>query len=228
MSPVPAVTLAAGTYTGQVLADNGTQLMVIPVYLNIGLASTAFFDDVAGQLSFFMQADVTNTPPNQLIQIRNAGTGTLNWTLTPTTFDSGNWLTVSDVSDTAPSQISVGIVRANLPNGAVLPGVYTANLLFQGGGSSVTVPITVQVGPSFEQVNGINFTMLQAGPDPLPQNVTIVSTGSAFTFSVDYNTATGGNWLTVSPSGGSCCNTPRSLEVSVTAPVTMPPGIVAL
>jgi hypothetical protein len=225
ITPAPIITLAAGTYTGQVLADNGSQLMVIPVYLNIGLTSTAFFDDVAGQLSFFMQKGATNAPPNQLIQIRNAGTGTLNWTLTPTTFNSANWLTVSDLGDTAPSQVSVGIVPANLPSGAVNAGVYTANLLFQSGNSSVTVPITVQVGPSFEQVNGISFTMLRNGPDPLPQNITMVSTGSVFDFSVDYSTASGGNWLSVTPSGSVCCQTPRSLEVSVTAPVTMPAGI---
>jgi len=224
MSPVPAVTLAAGTYTGQVLADNGTQLMVIPVTLNVGAASSAFFDNVTGQLSFFLQTAAANAPPSQLIQIRNAGTGTLNWTLAPTTFDSSNWLTVSDVSDTAPTQISVGIVPANLPNGALTAGIYTANLLFQSGSSSVTVPITLQVGPSFEQVNGVNFTMLQTGPDPLPQNITMVSTGSAFDFSVDYSTATGGSWLTVSPSGAVCCQTPKTLEVSVTAPPTLPAG----
>lgn len=225
ISPVPAITLPAGTYTGQVLADNGTQLMVIPVYLNVGAAAAAFFDNMTGQLSFFLPTAATNAPPNQLLQIRNAGAGTLNWTLTPTTFDSGSWLTVSETTDTAPKQISVGIVPSLLPSGGVSAGVFTANLLFQGGGSSITVPITVQVGPSFEQVNGINFTMLQNGPDPLPQNITIVNTTTTiFAFSVEYSTATGGSWLSVTPSGNVCCDTPKSLEVTVTAPVTMPAG----
>jgi hypothetical protein len=228
ISPVPAVALAAGTYTGQVTADNGVQLMVIPVYLEVAAASTAFFDNTAGQLSFVVQAGASNAPPNQLVQIRGAGTGPLNWTLTATTFDSGNWLTVSETTDTAPSQISVGIVPASLPSSAITPGVYTANLLFQSAGSSVTVPITVQVDAppptgGLEQVNGISFTMLQNGPDPLPQNITIASTGGVVDFTPVASTATGGSWLTVSPSV--LVGTPRTLEVSVTAPVTMPAGI---
>jgi hypothetical protein len=226
ISPTPAITLAAGTYTGQVLADSGTQLMVIPVYLSVAAPGTAFFDNVAGQLSFFLPTQPANAPPSQRVQIRNAGTENLVQNLTATTCDSGAWLTTQvDVND--PTQLLVSIVPAALQNGAVTAGVYTANLLFQQSQSevSVTVPITVQVGGNFEQVNGLDFTMLQAGPDPLPQNITMVSTtGAAFDFSVNYSTATGGSWLAVSPSGSVCCQTPKSLEVSVTAPLTMPPG----
>jgi hypothetical protein len=224
ISPTPAVTLAAGSYTGQVTVDTGTQLMVIPVTLTIGAPSAAFFDNIAGQLSFFLQTAAPHVPPSQLLQIRNAGGGTLNWTLTPTTFNSGSWLTVSEMSDTAPSQISIGIVPANLPNGGLTAGVYIANLLFQGGGTSVTVPITVQVGAGFEQVNGINFTKVQNGANPLPQNITLASTGAVIGgLTVDYDTATGGNWLSVSPSGY-CCATPETLEVSVNAAVTLAAG----
>ena len=215
--------LGAGTYTGQVLVDNGTQLMVIPATLTVAPVDTAFFNNLPGQLSFFLPTGATNPPPNQLVQILNAGTGSLSWTLTTTTFDSIPWvLAQPDLIDA--TQTSVGIVIANLPNGGTTAGVYTANLLFQSDNGSVTVPITVQIGPSYEQVNGLYFTMLQNGPNPLPQNVAIISTGVTKVFSVIYSTATGGNWLTVSPSGTDCCLTPTTLEVSVTAPASMPAG----
>lgn len=223
ITPASAVTLAAGTYLGEVMIDNGAQVMVIPVTLVVAPASVDFFDNATGALYFSMPANPSNPPPTQLIQIRNAGAGTLNWTVTPATYDSGNWLTVSDLSDAAPTQIAVGITVANLPNQGLTAGVFTANLLFQSDNSSVTVPITVQVGGGFAPVNGINFTMLQAGPDPLPQDLTIASLGSSFDFSVSSSTATGGNWMTVSPSGG-CCATPQTLEVTITAPVTMAAG----
>jgi hypothetical protein len=219
----PIVSLAAGTYLGQVLADNGSQVMVIPVTMTVAPTNGPFFDNVAGQLSFSLATAATNPPPDQLVQIRNAGPSTLNWTVTPVTHDGGNWLTVSNTSGTAPSQVSIGIVPGNLPNGALTAGVYTANLLFLTAGSSVTVPITVAVGQGFEQVNGISFTMPQAGANPLPQNVTIASLGAAFGFSVSYSTATGGNWLSVSPSGN-CCVTPRALVATVNAPAAMPAG----
>lgn len=223
ISAGPIVSLAAGNYLGQILVDNGAQIMVIPVNMTVAPLNGPFFDNTAGQLSFALAAGATTAPPDQLVQIRNAGPSTLNWTVTPVTHDGGNWLTVSNTSGSAPSQLSIGVVPANLPNGALTAGVYTANLLFQTPGSSVTVPITVGVGQGFEQVNGLSFTMPQGGANPLPQNVTIASIGAAMGFSVSYSTATGGNWLTVSPSGN-CCVTPRALVATVNAPVTMPAG----
>lgn len=223
ITPAPAVTLAAGSYTGEVMVDNGVQVMVIPIYLTLAPATADFFDNVTGGLYFSMTVAPGNPPPSQLVQIRNAGAGTLNWTVTPTTFDSGDWLTVSNLSDAAPTQISVGVTAANLPHAGLTAGVFTANLLFQSDNSSVTVPVTVQVGGGFAPVNGINFTMLQAGPDPLPQDIIMVSQGAAFGYSVSYFTATGGSWLSVSPAGN-CCVTPETLEVSVTAPPTMAAG----
>jgi hypothetical protein len=224
ISPHPSITLAAGIYTGQVVADNGTQVMVIPVTLTISAPTADFFDNTAGQMSFYLQTMASNPPPNQLIQIRNAGAGTLNWTLIPTTFDSGSWLSVSATSGTAPSQISVGITVANLSSLGLTPGVFTANLLFQSDSSSITIPITVQVGGGFEPVNGLNFTMPQQGANPLPQNITIVSLGANVETTVSYFTATGGSWLTVTPSGGGCCVTPDTLQVGVSTAPTMAAG----
>lgn len=223
ISASPAVALAVGNYVSQVVVSNGSQMFVIPVTLTISPTNTASFDNVAGQLSYTLPTSATLAPPNQLVQIRNAGAGTLNWSLIATTFDGGNWLTVSTTSGSAPSQVSIGIVPSALPNGALQAGVYTANLLFQTTGSSVTVPITVSVGPGFEQVNGISFTKLRAGPDPLPQVVTIASSGNNFNFSVAYHSASGGNWLSVSPAGN-CCTTPEALTATVTTSPTMPVG----
>jgi len=219
----PAVTLAAGTYTGEIWVTSGHLSTVIPVTMTVAALTGTYFDNVAGGLSYSLPTASATTPPSQLLQIRNAGTGTLNWTVTTTTGDNGNWLTVSPTSGAAPSQITVAIVPGNLPNQGLTAGVFVGNLLFQEANSTVTVPITVTVGNGFKQVNGLSFTMLQAGPDPLPQNLAIASNGPVLTFSADADTATGGNWLTVSPSG-LCCNTPSVLTVTVTAPVTMPAG----
>jgi hypothetical protein len=224
ISVQPAITLAAGTYTGQVLADNGTQLMVIPVTLTVGAAASDFFDNMAGELNFYAETSAANPPPAQFIQVRNAGAGTLNWTLAATTADGGAWLNVSETSGAAPSQISVGITVANLPGAGLTAGVFVGNLLFQSDISSITVPIAVQIGGGFVEVSPLNFTMLEAGPNPLTQNLTIVSEGANFTFSVSYFTATGGSWLTVTPFGASCCNTPDTLQVSVTAAPTLAAG----
>ncbi|MEI9971646.1 MAG: hypothetical protein WDO73_06075 [Ignavibacteriota bacterium] len=77
VSVQPAVTLAPGIYTGEILADNASQLMVIPVTLQVAAPTIDFFDNMAGQLSYYVQTAATTPPPTQYLQIRNAGAGTL-------------------------------------------------------------------------------------------------------------------------------------------------------
>jgi hypothetical protein len=67
--------------------------------------------------------------------------------------------------------------------------------------------------------------MVQAGANPLPQVITTSSTGTNFEVSVVASTATGGNWLSVSPVGTVCCVTPDDLVVTIAAPPTLAAGI---
>jgi hypothetical protein len=165
----PSITLAAGTYTGQVVLISTSMAMTVPVTLTIAPPATPFFDNVAGQMSFSMKI-AGLAPPAQIIELRNGGSGGfLDWTLTATTSDGGNWLIPSATNGTAPSTISVAVSVANLPNLALTAGTFTGQLLFHSSGSRVTVPISIVVGPDvFNQVNAINFTKLLAGPNPLP------------------------------------------------------------
>ncbi len=227
VSANPAVTLAAGTYTAQVVvtqyAGNGMS-MTVPVTLTVAAATSAFFDNLPGQMSFSMQTK-GNAPPKQLLQIRNGGSGTLNWTVTNSTADGGNWLTVSPGSGTAPSTAAVGINPALLPGGGQVVGTFTGQLVFQTAGDVVTVPVSVVVGDSvFEQVNALNFSMPYAGANPLPQTVTVASTGTNFTIDAQASTATGGSWLTVTPTGNGCCTTPESFTVTVNPAAALAAG----
>ena len=70
---------------------------------------------------------------------------------------------------------------------------------------------------SFQTVPALSFTTVAGGANPLPQVVAIASTGTQFTFSATPSTSTGGSWLTVTPSGGGCCNTPEGVTVSANA-----------
>jgi hypothetical protein len=70
-------------------------------------------------------------------------------------------------------------------------------------------------------VNPISFTMPFGGANPLPQVVSVISTGeitgSNFNFDSAAITSKGGAWLTVNKSGVNCCTTPEAVTVSVTA-----------
>jgi hypothetical protein len=224
---VTAGNLAAGTYTGQVVITNfanGNISMTIPVTLTVAASGATFFDDLPGKLSFSMKTS-GNTPTSQTIQVRNAGAGTLNWTVTASTASGGSWLSATPPSGTAPSNVVININKTNLPGGGATNGTFVGQLLFQTSGDSVTIPVAVTVGPTvFEQINPLNFTMAFGGSNPLAQVLNVaLNDNSTIRYSTSVVNAKGGNWLSISPVGNGCCFTPLAEVVSVNAP-SIPAG----
>ena len=210
---VDGAALPAGTYTGQVTFTSGTLSMTVPVTLTVGSPGGAVFGNMVSELGFVFGGGINPVPPSQTIQLTNAGAETLNWTVAVSTFQGSNWLSVGAPSGTAPSIVTVNVATQGLQ-----PGLYTGQLLFQSGNGSVTIPVSLVVGSNtaavFQQVNGFSFTMPVRGPNPLPEEFFVTSTGSNFGFGVAVTTVTGGNWL--KSSRGSCCqSTPADMVVSV-------------
>jgi len=222
---VNASTLTAGTYTGEITFTQYFQqslAITVPVTLTVEATTSASFDNMPGQLSFFLKPGATAPP--QTVQVRNAGSGTLNWTVKGSTADGGAWLTVSPASGKAPATVTVSVVTAHLPGSGLTAATYNGQLVFTSSGDVVTVPISVTVGPNvYNQLNGISFIMADGGANPLPQILPVVSGGTNFTFSSAVYTGNGGNWLTISNLGLECCNTPENISVSVNAS-TLPAG----
>lgn len=221
----PDVTLSPGTYTGQIVLTEYYSAMSITVPVNLTIAPTGgtFLDNVPGQVSFTLNVNGA-TPPNQGIEIRNGGTGTLNWILSKSTSDGGNWLNVSAGNGTAPSIVTVGIVKDNLPDMGLVVGTFTGQLVFTSASGTITVPVSVVVNnTAFKQVNAISFSKIFAGANPLPQTLAISSTGSNFDFRVSSWTARGGDWLAVTGCG-SYCDTPQTLTATVNPSAALAPG----
>jgi hypothetical protein len=222
-------TMAPGTYNGQIVFTSqfGAVTLTVPVTLTVTATTSAYFDDLPGEMSFSLLTSGL-PPPSQSIQVRNGGSGTLNWNLTTSTADGGNWLTASSASGTAPSNITFSLSILNLPGAGMTAGTFIGQISFQTSGDSVTIPVAVVVGANvFSQINGISFTKPFSGADPLPQTLTIPSTGTNFTYSVKTNTAKGGSWLSVSdPSWNACslCTTPHPLNVIITTLPTLAVG----
>ena len=225
----PSPTLAVGTYTGQVVITTQTDSMsiTIPVILTIAPGGGTYFDNVPGQMSFSLKTSGTSIT-SQPLEIRNAGSGTLSWTIAGSTSDAGNWLTISSPSGVAPSLVNIGVTVANLPNGGLIAGTFVGQVVIHSAGGDVSVPISVVVGANvFTQVNAINFTKVFGGPNPLPQTVTIAGTGAGFNFTAAAFTATGGSWLSVdNVSWNNCvlCGTPGTITAIVNASPTLAVG----
>jgi hypothetical protein len=223
---VSAAGLAAGSYTGQVVVTdfaNASNKITIPVTLTVAAGGATFFDDLGGKLSFSFKTG--GTPTAQQIQIRNGGSGTLNWTVAATTGIGGSWLTTSAPSGTAPSYVTVAINKANLPGGGATAGTFIGLLTFSAGSDKTTIPVAVTVGATiFEQINPISFTMPFGGNNPLSQILVVESSdNTAVRFTPVVATAKGGNWLSVSPANLGCCFAPYPVIVTVT-PGTLAAG----
>src|SRR5436305_9140299 len=61
---------------------------------------------------------------------------------------------------------------------------------------------------AFYNIPSLAFTAVANGPNPLPQVVTVASTGVNMNFTATPSTFSGGNWLTTTPTGINCCVTP--------------------
>jgi hypothetical protein len=218
---VNAGTLPAGVYTGEITITefaNPAREMTVPVTLTVA-ASGAFFDNLPGEMTFTMKKGAKPTP--QTLQIGNAGTGKLKFTITPITADGGLWLKPNVLVTTTPKTLTITVVQTALPGAGQIAGTYLGQLLLVSDtGISATVNVTANVGDSvFTQVNPLNFVMPFGGANPLPQILTVTSSdNSAIRFTPIAVTGTGGAWLSVSPSSNGCCFAPFPLTVGVTAP----------
>jgi hypothetical protein len=222
----PATTLAVGTYSAEIIvkSSTGAEAILVPVTLSVEDPTATFFDALPGELTFSM-ATAGSAPPAQPVQIRNAGAGTLTWTASSTTADGGAWLKLSAASGTAPSTLSVSIDPANLPGTGLTPGTFAGEVVLQTSGDRVTIPITVTVGSAvFTQINPLNFTKVFAGGNPLPQVITIASTGANLSFSASAVSSTGGNWMAISVGTGCCSTTPFAITVTANPAVTLAAG----
>ena len=65
--------------------------------------------------------------------------------------------------------------------------------------------------------------MTLGGTNPPSQGLAISSTGTNFAYSASQAAATGGAWLSISPTGTECCSTPDTITVSVSA-TSLAPG----
>src|SRR3984885_2809715 len=83
---------------------------------------------------------------------------------------------------------------------------------------------TLSFAQTFEAASQLAFTKPFAGIDPLPQILTVASTGANFNFSAPATTSPGGNWLSISPAGSDCCTTPAAITVTVAAAPALAAG----
>jgi uncharacterized protein (TIGR03437 family) len=141
----------------------------------------------------------------------NASTAT-QYIASVVSLSGGSWLSIVGASTgTTP-----GVITLHVSNYATLPSnSYLGGLVISAGGSTIQVPVTLQVLPAptlGASAGALAFGYQSGIVAPAPQLVAISSTGGDLDITVTATTQSGGQWLFVSPSTGT---TPVTLSVSV-------------
>ena len=202
-------TLSAGTYTGSVTitssgASNSPKS--VPVTLTITSATTPTLTVSPLSLSFTYQTG-GSTPAAQPVTLSSSSA--LNYTAV----SSAAWLNATPASGATPASLSVSVNPAGL---AV--GNYSGTLTVTASGASnspqkIAVSLAVTSAssgnPSLNVAPGtLTFTYASGSTTSGTQNLSITSTGAALQITA---AASGGSWLSVTPTSGS---TPATVKVS--------------
>jgi hypothetical protein len=217
--------LKPGNYTGTVTftSDVGGQqqvtvtMSVRPLPVNAG----PVLQVTPAALSFIAQ-DGGTLPPAQSLTITNIGNRALDWALsgqpsltapgqTPYAYALGplaTWLEVSQRGGSGLESAGSETLNVSVSSRSLLPGVYTAVLLFAAPHGVLNTPQRVVVSLSILPRCGImvnatslSFTSVAGQSNPANQAVTL-SKRAGCVEDVSWQAAGGAPWLTITPASG--------------------------
>jgi uncharacterized protein (TIGR03437 family) len=216
---VSSAGLPAGTYTGTIAitsssADVTNSPQTVSVTLTVS-AVTPAIGVTASSLSF--TTDVGGNPPAQSFTVSNAGTGGLSWTASVSTATGGNWLSITPTSGAAGTSVQVTVSSAAMAAGAY-SGTITITSSSPGiANPTLTIPVSLLVRSttptSAVTPASLTFSATPGGAAPPAQTVSLQNAGAGvLNWTATVTTASGGNWLIVSPLSGAA---PSTLTVSI-------------
>jgi uncharacterized protein (TIGR03437 family) len=225
--------LANGAYTGSISVTNssGYNTLTIPVVL---VVSGSTVSTGTGSLTLSTSA-ITLTPS---VNGATAST-TLNVSASSNTtytvssqgiYNGITWLGVSPSGTLTTSSNPSLVVTANPYNFPA--GNYSGSITLSANGTAQTVQVTMAVGGSSSgntitvTANGgsstspsLTFSAPSVGASVSPQYITVSSesgqSSTVFTISAAVTTPSGGNWLSLTTTGGTQYTTPLTVNVSV-------------
>ena len=218
--------LTAGTYTGTVTITADTTA-VIPVTLVISAVQQAI--TLTENALTFTAVAGGGSVPSQSFGIANAGAGMIDWSVSSSVTDTGNWLSVSpnsgnsDAASQTVPLVTVSVNPANLTAGQYSGQIKVSSATANNSPEYVSVILNVLPAGSNPGAvvvpTGLIFTQAVGGPAAGSQSVAVSNlTGSAETFATETVTADGANWLSVTPASGTVTPTQATtLTVNVSS-----------
>lgn len=219
-----AVPTTPGSYSGVVTIKATTQSssavldspLVIPVTLQVTAGTPT-----ASPTSLTFSQTLGGSVAAQTINVGSSTGNPISFTAAATTTSGGNWLSVTPASGTTPGSLSVTVSDANL-TGSATPYQGAITITAAGSATSITVPVSFTVSPGTIAATpaSLTFSQVQGGSAPAAQTITVTGTPGALNFTASATTATGGNWLSVSPASGSTSGSGSSTSATVSVTVS--------
>lgn len=206
-------------YQGQTIFD---ETLPFPISIVISGSSSggAATVDPPG-LDFPFAAGMT-AAVSQSLEVSNPSSQLKTFTVSATTQTPGSWLSVSPASGSlgafGSSSIQVTVNPAGLAAGAYT-GLISVNVAPTG--ESFSIPVDAVLNSSAQNLDisedGLRFQAVQGGGAPPADSLEVFNDGTGtLSFAAAASTASGGNWLSVSPTKGTADSTVGTeLAVSV-------------
>ena len=198
------VGLAAGTHHATLTvtateADRSPQTIPVVLQLTPSTPQIAFTPTSFSFSTFVGGSD----PPTQMLQIGNAGTGSLVWSVS----DDAAWLSLTPTGESGSGTVMLWAKALGLSQGS-----YAATITIQAAGAGNSpqfVPVSFQIDPP-PQISldpaALNAAMAQGGPNPTLSAFRLSNVGSG---TIHWSASANVPWLTVSPTSGTA---PASLQ----------------
>jgi len=194
------LTAAGSPYTGKITidSDGDDSPQDVTVTVNVAEPDQPVLEVTPRGLTF--QVDEGGAAPDtKPISITNTGTGSLDWTATP----SDAWINVSDPSGSAPTIVNIGIDPTTLTaDNSPYTGAVT--IAADGAtGSPIDVAITVEVlGPDQPVLEvlplAMTFEVDEGGPAPDTKPMSISNAGTG---TMDWTAGKSAAWITLDSLG---------------------------
>lgn len=220
--------LGAGTYLGTVSISAGSQQFDVAVTATVSggeaqleiSQSGLFFETVAGG----------GQPPAQSLTVLNAGSGSLNLSVsTSTTFGGSQWLSASASSGAITSSKSAS-VTVNINTAGLAAGDYYGKVQIAASGATntpQTVAVVLHIASATTDLGAsVNPTGLifvaQAGSTTLAsQTISVTNPAtSTLTFAATPFFDQASNWFTVTPASGAVTASNSPVQITVQPAIT--------
>ena len=194
-------------YTGTVSVTPAGSSQPVTVAVSLSVTAAAVPPSLSVTPSYITLSLVQGSAPAQSsLIVTNSGGGNLSFNVSVT--NPPGWLSLSCGNSGMLAALAQQSLCVKLDPTGLQAGLYSGQLVVNGPGKPVTVPVALQVQPSTDAMqltlNGTTFTAVEGEITAQTQNFAVINSGpNTINWSAQPMELSGGGWLNVTQQGTS-------------------------